>query len=58
MIWLMDYIYTKSNKQLFLKILLSDHSSFYPAEYAENVTGLDASALWLTIDSRVPANLN
>ena len=34
---------------------MSLYSSFYPAEYAEDVTGLDASALWLAIESRVPA---
>ena len=34
------------------------YSSFYQGEYAENVSGLDSSALRLTIDSRVPAKLN
>ena len=35
-----------------------DSFLFYPAEFAEDVAGLDASALWFTIDIRVPANMN
>ena len=54
-IWSMDYIYTKPNKQLFIDILISLYSFFYPAEYAEDVTESDASMIWLDIDNRVPA---
>ena len=56
LIWSMDYIYAKPNKQLFIDILMSLYSSFYPAEFAEDVTELDASALWFAIESRVPSN--
>ena len=55
LIWSMDYIYTKPNKQLFIDILMSLYSSFYPAEYAEDVTGSDASLIWIDIDNRVPS---
>ena len=55
LIWSMDYIYTKLNKQLYIDILMSLYSSFYPAEYAEDVTGSDTSKIWLDIDNRVPA---
>ena len=55
LIWSMDYIYTKPNKQLYIDILMSLYSSFYPAEYAEDVTGSAAFEIWLDIDNRVPA---
>lgn len=55
LIWSMDYMYTKPNKQLYIDILMSLYSSFYPAEYAEDITGSDASAIWIDIDNRVPA---
>jgi len=38
LIWSMDYIYTKPNKQIVIDILMSLYSSFYPAEYAKDVT--------------------
>ena len=34
---------------------MSLYSSFYPAEYAKDVTGAATSAIWLVIDNRVPA---
>ena len=51
----MDYIYTKPNKQIVVDILMSLYSSFYPAEYAKDVTGAATYAIWLDIDNRVPA---
>jgi hypothetical protein len=54
LIWSMDYIYTKPNKQIVIDILMSFYSSFYPAEYPKDVTGAATSAIWLDIDNRVP----
>lgn len=34
---------------------MSLYSSFYPAEYAKDVTGAATSAIWLDIDNHVPA---
>ena len=34
---------------------MSLYSSFYPAEYAKDVTGAATYAIWLDIDNRVPA---
>ena len=34
---------------------MSLYSSFYPAEYAKDVTGAATSAIGLDIDNRVPA---
>ena len=48
-------IYTKPNKQIIIDILMSLYSFFYPAEYAEDITESDASAILLYIDNRVPA---
>lgn len=45
LIWSMDYIYTKPNKQIILDILMSLYSFFYPAEYAEDVTTLYGSGI-------------
>ena len=55
LIWSMDYIYTKPNKQIVIDILMSLYSSFYPAEYAKDVTGAATSAIGLDIDNHVPA---
>ena len=55
LIWSMDYIYTKPNKQIVIDILMSLYSSFYPAEYAKDVTGAATSAIWIDIDNHVPA---